>query len=281
VQRSLLAARAAAPEDAATYVSSQLARDGFVSIKTIAAAWPGANPQLDDAGESLARAGRICRFGDVVVDMAAFGELRKHTAAAIEAHHAAHPEDRGLPLVQVTPLVEAHVRRRRARVATAALQEALVASLVAEAYAQASGYVFRRSHSPALPPRLRAAGEAIRRALGESPFDPPSRASLCASDAAHQAMKFLIASGEVVELNHDVVMLRSAYTEAGVRVRSKLASIESATVSELKTFLASSRRVMVPLLEKLDRAGITRRVGDRRYLAGARSVAPDNASVGR
>jgi selenocysteine-specific elongation factor len=141
--------------------------------------------------------------------------------------------------------------------------------------------VFRRFHTPALPPRLRAAGETIRRALGDAPFDPPSRGSLCASDAAHQALKFLIASGEVVELNHDVVMLRSAYNEAGARIRSKLASIESATVSELKTLLASSRRVMVPLLEKLDRAGITRRVGDRRYLAEARSAAPDGASLGR
>jgi hypothetical protein len=39
-----------------------------------------------------------------------------------------------------------------------------------------------------------------------------------------------------------------------------------ATVSRLKTLLSSSRRVMVPLAEKLDLDGITRREGDLRVL---------------
>jgi len=39
-----------------------------------------------------------------------------------------------------------------------------------------------------------------------------------------------------------------------------------ATVSELRQALESSRRIMVPLLEKLDREGVTRRMGDKRSL---------------
>jgi selenocysteine-specific elongation factor len=39
-----------------------------------------------------------------------------------------------------------------------------------------------------------------------------------------------------------------------------------ATVSELRQALGSSRRIMVPLLERLDREGVTRRVGDKRCL---------------
>jgi selenocysteine-specific elongation factor len=39
-----------------------------------------------------------------------------------------------------------------------------------------------------------------------------------------------------------------------------------ATVSELRQALESPRRIMVPLLEKLDREGFSRRVGDRRSL---------------
>jgi len=38
-------------------------------------------------------------------------------------------------------------------------------------------------------------------------------------------------------------------------------------VSELRQALESSRRIMVPLLERLDREGVTRRVGDKRKLA--------------
>jgi selenocysteine-specific elongation factor len=40
-----------------------------------------------------------------------------------------------------------------------------------------------------------------------------------------------------------------------------------ATVSELRQRLQSSRRIMVPFLERLDRDGITRRAGDKRILA--------------
>jgi selenocysteine-specific elongation factor len=40
----------------------------------------------------------------------------------------------------------------------------------------------------------------------------------------------------------------------------------SATVSDLKTLLSSNRRVMVPLLERLDRERITRREGDLRFV---------------
>jgi hypothetical protein len=40
----------------------------------------------------------------------------------------------------------------------------------------------------------------------------------------------------------------------------------SATVSELRQALRSTRRVVVPLLEKPDRERVTRRQGDRRCL---------------
>jgi selenocysteine-specific elongation factor len=45
-----------------------------------------------------------------------------------------------------------------------------------------------------------------------------------------------------------------------------------ATVSELRQALGSSRRVMVPLLERLDRDGVTRRVGDKRMLCKIRNL---------
>jgi selenocysteine-specific elongation factor len=40
----------------------------------------------------------------------------------------------------------------------------------------------------------------------------------------------------------------------------------SATVSELRQALESSRRVMVPFLERLDRESFTQRIGDKRSL---------------
>lgn len=103
--------------------------------------------------------------------------------------------------------------------------------------------------------------------MGERPFDPPSRKELCRTDLAVQAMKFLLASGEVVELGPEIVLSAEAFARATALLRRHLASRGTATVSELKSVLSSSRRVMVPLLERLDRDGVTRRVGDARALA--------------
>src|SRR5207302_11383700 len=57
-----------------------------------------------------------------------------------------------------------------------------------------------------------------------------------------------------------------AMTQAGTIVREHIGRHGPALVSDLKTALGSSRRIMVPLLEKLDRDGITRREGDRRVV---------------
>ena len=41
------------------------------------------------------------------------------------------------------------------------------------------------------------------------------------------------------------------------------------TVADLRSLLVSSRKFMVPICERLDAAGVTRRVGDLRFLGAA------------
>ena len=41
-----------------------------------------------------------------------------------------------------------------------------------------------------------------------------------------------------------------------------------ATASDLRQVLGTTRRVLIPVLERLDREGVTRREGDRRTLGG-------------
>jgi predicted HTH transcriptional regulator len=46
-----------------------------------------------------------------------------------------------------------------------------------------------------------------------------------------------------------------------------------ATASQLRAKLGSSRRVIIPFLEYLDRVGVTQRVGDSRQLRETKSAA--------
>jgi selenocysteine-specific elongation factor len=64
--------------------------------------------------------------------------------------------------------------------------------------------------------------------------------------------------------------------EAHQKMRAMLAAFINqqgpAKVSDLRTLLGSSRRIMIPFLERCDREGFTRRNGDLRSLGSVRKM---------
>jgi selenocysteine-specific elongation factor len=76
----------------------------------------------------------------------------------------------------------------------------------------------------------------------------------------------MLITGQTVEVGPKIVLLAEAYERAVALIKAHLAAHGAASVSELRQVLGSSRRVMVPLVEKLDREGVTRREGDLRTL---------------
>ena len=87
-----------------------------------------------------------------------------------------------------------------------------------------------------------------------------------ADPQTRQVLRFLIENGAVIEISEDVVLLSENFATMRAAVVDLISKNGPATVSELRQALQSSRRVMVPFLERLDRDGITRRVGEKRLL---------------
>jgi len=80
----------------------------------------------------------------------------------------------------------------------------------------------------------------------------------------------LIETGEAIEVGPDVVLLRENFEGMKKAVVDFISKNGPATVSQLRQRLQSSRRIMVPFLERLDRDGVTRRIADKRTLGGLR-----------
>jgi selenocysteine-specific elongation factor len=266
-QQELLRARAAAaPLDAATLVATQLKRDGVATRSAVVCHCRFSSAEIDAAVAALARAGSLVVAAELLADAQWWSALRRRAGEAVDRQHREHPEKSGLPLTELRSSIAAGMAEGQTEIA-ATVADALLAELCRDGFERTTtGTLRRTSHRPSLPPRLQAAGEALRRQLAGRPFDPPSRKELAATDVAFQALKFLLASGEAVEVGPEVVLSADAYARAAAAIRAHIQSRGPATVSELKTALGSSRRVMVPLLEKLDRDGVTRREGDRRVL---------------
>jgi len=146
------------------------------------------------------------------------------------------------------------------------LFDTFLGELCARDFVRAGAVIRRSTHRPALPSRLQSAGAKLRSALAAKPFDPPSRKELAPDPVSQQALRFLIETGEVVEINAEVVMAQESVKRAIDSIRQFLLEHGPATVSELRQSLGTSRRVIIPFLERLDREGVTLRQNDRRAL---------------
>jgi selenocysteine-specific elongation factor len=117
-----------------------------------------------------------------------------------------------------------------------------------------------------LPPHLEAVGAKLRATLAAKPLEPPSRKELAPDAVAQQALRFLLQTSEAIELSDDLVFSTDGFARATDIVKKFLSERESATAGELRQALGTSRRIVIPLLERLDKDGVTRRAGDKRSL---------------
>ncbi len=101
-------------------------------------------------------------------------------------------------------------------------------------------------------------------ALEASPFAPPPPLDVPAEELRQLVLRGLVVAAD----GH--WFASSALSRAARTIAALLAtSPEGVTVAEVRDALGTTRRHVLPLLEVLDRAGVTRRRGDRR-IAGPR-----------
>jgi selenocysteine-specific elongation factor len=259
-RQEVLRTRAAAIKDPAVAVETELKLHQVLRRQTLLRQSHFSQAEIEGALSGLRAKGKVVAAGDLIAEGSWWNEQRRKAMAAVDDYHKSHPDQSGLPLSQLRSGFDARQTETF---------EALVSDLLKSGFTQTGSAIKRASHQPALPASLQAAGGKLRMLLASKPLDPPSRKELAPDPASQQALRFLIQAGEAVELNADVVLGREAYAGAVASVQQHLREGRSATVSELRQAIGATRRIVVPLLEKLDREGITRRDGDVRFLRKA------------
>jgi selenocysteine-specific elongation factor len=95
--------------------------------------------------------------------------------------------------------------------------------------------------------------------LEEHPFNAPEQAQLAAMRLGPQQLGAAARAGAILRLPGDIVLLPGAPQQAATALR---ALPQPFTLSAARQALTTTRRVAVPLLEHLDRLGLTERVDD-------------------
>ena len=243
----------------AAFVAASVTRDRAIRRSRAFVKTRFSREEIDAAIQQLAREGSVIATGDMLVDAAVWAAARARAAQLVDDVHREHPERLGLSLTDLRNTITNEFPFED-------LFDALIASLGDEGFARCGSVIQRASHRAQLPEPLRAAGERVRRALSAQPLEPPSRKELTPDASSQRALRFLIESGEVIEISTELVLSAAAVGQAIAQVKAFLAKQGPATVSELRQSLGSSRRVVVPLLEYLDRTFVTVRQGDKRAL---------------
>ena len=259
LQRKFLEHRAQSPEEPRLFAASQLARDGIVRRSGLLLKSRFSSEEISQAVSALVAEKLAVAPGDWAADATWWMTRLEKAAGAVQAGHRAHPERAGLPLSELR-------RSMGNQLPSEEVFALLVGELCRTDFAQTGVAIRHRQHRPALPAHLQAAGSSLRASLAAKPLEPPSRKELAPDAVSQQALRFLIETGEATDLGKELVLAAESFSRASEAIKEFIREKGPATVSDLRQLLQTSRRIMIPLLEKLDRDGVTVRQGDRRAL---------------
>lgn len=191
---------------------------------------------------------------------------RKLMLAAVDQHHAAHPDDEGAPLAVITSSVPSNAAPGLAELT---LERALAAGELVR-----RGERVRRS---SFTPRARVDDPGaldIARGLRDGGVAPPTLTDLARDlglDAtrARALATALASSGSITHVQGDLWFDRETLEGLKNKLIAHLREKGTITTGELKDLIGSTRKYVVPLAEWFDAQKITLRVGDVRKLRGA------------
>jgi selenocysteine-specific elongation factor len=255
-QQALLEARAHEPGSLEVWLRSQMQRDHAVLADQLLrqTRFPAAAVQ-----QAALSCGEVFLLAPWFIHLSWWQQLIQKVSDLVLGFHRSQPQALGMKLGDLRAKVESELPDKR-------LFDPLLEALGTAGFVRGAGLIRSSSHVAKLPPELQAAGEKLRKALAVNPIEPPNPKELAPTPVDQKALKFLLDTGEAVFLDEKAVLLATAYEGLKRRIAELLREKGKATVAEIREALGTTRRILVPLLERLDKESFTRRSGDFRSL---------------
>jgi selenocysteine-specific elongation factor len=185
---------------------------------------------------------------DWLIDEQLLVRLREKLRGLVAAYRRDRPLEPGPPL---------DVVRRALRLP----DRSLVHALVSPPLTIHNGRISQAGQQAALPAPVLHAVEKIRAELTANPFAAPASEHLATLGLGPRELGAAVRAGALVRIAEGVVLLPSSIKDA---VATLGTLPQPFTVSQARQALDTTRRVAVPLLELLDRQGLTLRLPDDR-----------------
>jgi selenocysteine-specific elongation factor len=284
-----LEAREAAGRDG--LLARVLAERGLVAMADLPALAGADRGHLDAELAAAVAQGLALRGGAVAWAPGAWLRAREAVLRAVAAHHRAEPLAAGMPAQLARAAVRPQGRapgggavagrpagprgagpgapgRDGAGSLWAAAGAEAVDALVADGQLVAEGPVVRLpEHGVRLDPAQLAVRARVEAALAEAGVAAHSDAALAALGADRGLLDALVRLGVLVRLSSGLHLGGDAFDQAVASLRRAFPDGRTFTAADAKQAMGTTRKTAIPLLEHLDRSGITIRNGDLRRLA--------------
>jgi len=239
-------------------ILSELEKQGFTKPNEIAKSSHFSSAEIQSEIKSLQDRGQIQKQGELLCLPATWQRLKDNILIQLRDFHKQFPYKPGLKGAELAGRLQA---------------EPDLVQLVLEKLEEGKkvvtrqGYVALSSHQPQLTESLQKKLKTLLQKLEASPISPPSRPALLEEDQDYDlVVTYLIQTGQLLELRDGLLFRTSDFQIVQEKVKELIAQKGEVSVADVRQKLATTRKYAVPILEKLDQLGITKRKGDYRVL---------------
>jgi selenocysteine-specific elongation factor len=206
--------------------------------------------ELDDALQSALDQHQLVEIDGAYLATNRYQALQHQLEQILRDYHADSPLRLGMPRAELQSRL--------------GVKQGLLQALLTTASVVVENHLLRLpDHRITFTPQQRQQIETLRNLLAQTPYAPPAYVELT-QVVSEDALYALVDLGELVQVEPEMLFLKSAYTEIVARILAVIDQHGEIDVKGVRDMLGSSRKYAIALLEHLDREGITRRVGDVR-----------------
>jgi len=240
------------------YITSELSRNIKLSRTLAAKNIPFSPGKFDSALDKLSTDGTILTAGDDIISKQFLDKYVDPARDLVEKDHEARPWADG---------VEPGTLAKKLKIDPERLPEIIDYLTSSGGIVLEKGFLKIPQHEASLKPAQKALQGKLNARLSADPLNAPIKKEFIDEDPGFEVViNFLTDRGELVELKGGILFTKKDFDRICDNVRDFLGKSGKAKASDIKSHLNTSRKYVIPLLERLDHMGITVRDGDYRTL---------------
>ena len=240
-------------------ILAELKKEGLILKKEILRASNFSPEQIRSSLSELEKEEKVFSTPEFVADVTRWKKAQDQIISEIEKTHQRVPFKIGAKSAEFPG---------RLSIEESLLDQLIKHLLKERKIVQQGAYLRLPTHQPQLSPQQMALSEKILQEFASNPLSPPTKEEITIRGPEYEeVLLFLIEQDRLVELKDGILFRKEDFEKIKNMVIDFIGKQGQATVSELREHISTTRKYMVPILEKLDQLGITQREGDKRLLS--------------